>query len=353
MRSLLPRQAFIDPLSFVGLTVVGGIVHSPQTLLQRSKNAEELLRFPSVLEKLETLPAVDYRALVLLSVVQAGLDRFAVLEAPVNLEGYPESFKKHAGGPLESQDLPPYLRARLDLPGSDEWLALGHRIEESIAQAVPDYRVTSSFATQKCHALITDLLFGLQRGQHIIIDTSIEEVNRLSEKLPDEVGVPFRNLVAGMRPVHPDVCIPRSEVGRDQIVRFRELLGGVPYSEYQGEHASIATSQRSLVSSVGSLTDSAKRLWEANPDLVRVQNTTISVLPDGVEAASKLVGGLPGALLSFLGSTAEKFLRAKRRLVVYELGGLLDDIMQRRIRDAVVAGWPQDSGGGKQEDAVA
>jgi hypothetical protein len=311
------------------------LLHSPEALAELGDGSNAFLQYPEVLERLGSLPPVDYRSLILSSIVQAGLDRFAVLEAPVGAEGMPPSFRKRVELPLDRDALPDFVRDRVELPGYLDWLAVGHELEREIRQVIPDYHALRKDGTMRSHMFITDLLYALRHRQHIIFDMRLKDVERLSLDLPDQIGVPFRNLIRVMEPVQPDVCVPRSSIAKEQLIRFRELLASSQFREYKSNHEKIAETERSLAGSVKALSQSAQRLYETNPDIVRLRSTAVSLLPSASGTAAKALDGLPGTLVSLFAKPVTDWLKSKRRLMVYELGDLLEDIAKQRLRQAV------------------
>lgn len=330
--SLLPHQALMGPMSFVDLAAAEAVFLEGAVLLA---GTPELVRHPEVLENLAALPPVDYRSLILSSVVQAGLDKVAVLEAPLSVENLPPSLREHLRPPFDPTKLMPFVRERVEVLDHLEWLDLGHQIERAIRRSVPDYSVTSTSATMTSHAFLTDLLYALRTGQHIVSSSSLDSLRELSLALPDEVGVPLRNLMADFEPCTPDVCVPCSSVSKEQLVRLREMLGGPGFAAYHDDHRMLGSTAHRVADVVRNLAASSRHLCETNPDIVRVKRTTLSLLSPASLVGAGDSRGFRAGLLTLLAKPIDGWIRSKRRLVLYEVAELVDSITDNRLRQAV------------------
>lgn len=245
--------------------------------------------------------------LVYSSMVQAGIDQIRV-----------------SVGGLLTRELPAYLSRRVRLVSSPEWGVVQEQVQAAFRIAIgPDYDWRADpHKIRLLEIYVIELLHAWRTATSLIWVTPFPNMEWYRVRLPPELYVPIRNLLATARPLEPTVAAPASVIKRADLGLLEEILVGNAYASYTRSHDALADPSVSPARALASVSRASGVLVRAHRQLLRHHKTSALVL-DASANAVEAMGKVPGALAGLIATLLGEWAQSRTRVVIYDFEEIL------------------------------
>lgn len=267
-----------------------------------------------------SLPELDLQFIVYSSLIQSGAERIQLNQDYVH---------KVSGSP-------PPLKRTLPFP-LIEYFNLFNKVQYPFKSLLPkNYDKDERYSEVGClEYFITDLLFALRYSAAPVTVLPLPSIIKLQEILPTELFISIKSLLSSVDSSTRDVQLPIATISETNVRRFEEVIESDLFDKYISSHKNLEILSVSESKAINETIDTGNELLRKNTDLLRTNNAKISLLPITEKFFKYNFSQLLEYTSKSWAKVATNNFNKNRRIVVYQLNPILDDVTAIRVADAV------------------
>ncbi len=269
-------------------------------------------------EKL-TLSRVDVRDVYFTTALQVGAEKLELTTSS------------------ESDELPDgdFLRERVRAHIGREW-AESFSLVRALFRThglISDSEPKSTLQQFALFCFLTDLLYALARGTALVTHESWDKLRSEANTLPIAMRLPVSNLLDLADPIQVKTVMPRMELLKSDIAKFRDIVESSSFASYVCAHDGLEQRDVSLSDSLAVLNHSTSVLMRGSSSLLKAADVAASVIAPVASVVKEVLSPLAGTAVEKAAEAARAAYDSKRRLVIYSVSSLAKIVIESRLAE--------------------
>lgn len=273
-------------------------------------------------EMLKHREPINVDAIVYSTMIQCGVEKF---EIPIHVR------PRHRVKPNSTR--PNFLKARIQYFYDKKVIKSQIAVSDAFSRFLPqNYHNNPEFSNiVNLENFIQDLVYAAERKTSCMTLFPVPKIDKLENHLPPEILFPVKNLLNSFETLNPSLPYPKLSVKSSDINKFEQLINSDLFSRYVFQHGKLEQSSIPTKNALMQVVDSGKGMLQSNLDFLQVREMTISVLPITAQLIDVVFGKLPGTLADYLANLLMGLLQSEKRIVVYQLNSIFEDLVRTYI----------------------
>jgi hypothetical protein len=257
---------------------------------------------------------VDVSSLFYATMIQAGVEQFETIhKMPSNV----------------SSD---FITSRFSIVSGDPWQNNYRQIEEVFGQFI-DNSLPPEQIPIPIHLLkmfLFDLMMAAKRETSIVLMKSLPTPSEIDRVLPPELAIIFKNLLSVVETAEVLLPIQRDIISIVHFQRLKEIICSDLFKRYASDHEAMEDRSINKMSALRQVVLTGSTVMKANRTLLKLKDTSISMIPLTSKVIDTVFGKLPGVLADSLGQYLSKKLVENRRIIIYRFDSVYDNLINQR-----------------------
>ena len=216
--------------------------------------------------------------------------------------------------PFGDKSLPDFLNNRFKQP-SKASIALLHEI----------LKVFEPYTNKHENSLITmlmsfllDLIMAMKNNASVIKVSQIPSIDDVKANLPPEISLPIINIISQLESTNALLPAPSVYLPKKSIERLESILRSDIYRSYSISHKNLEDSTQDSNKVINDIKSKGLNLLKKGKNILSEKCVFLDVIPVVPKIVDAAFGKLPGLLAQIAGDSANKLLKDKRNIVIYQ-----------------------------------
>jgi hypothetical protein len=264
---------------------------------------------------LKDMPHVDLSGLLYSNMLQAGVNLFEVYDLAEELK--PKSL---------------YLLKRVTVYSKDDYSKISEMVHDVFKSFLPsNYQKNDKYsAIWTWESFLIDLFFCVERNSAMVC-SNIPSADELRDLVPPEIYYLLKNLCTQMSLDQVAVPMPQTSLLGIDAEKLKDLFESDYFATYIANHSELDHKSKPKEQTLKDILQSSVALQYNFPTILKVRDITLSVLPATAKLVDTVFGKLPGNFADTMANALNKWIKADRRIVIYETRSFLFELVVNRM----------------------
>lgn len=160
------------------------------------------------------------------------------------------------------------------------------------------------------------------------------DLENMKHYLSFELFIVLRNLFSSFEISKPGTPVAQAELFENDFRTFNDILNSEMFRHHGKISEAVEDAKLPIERGASIMTESSIKLVSAHPDLLRLKRKLITALPITAKIVDTVFGKMPGILAQALSDLAVPKLSANKRIVILNMGGVIDDVQKEMLRNS-------------------
>lgn len=216
--------------------------------------------------------------------------------------------------PFGDKSLPDFLNNRFKQPN-----------KASVTVLPEILKVFEPYTNKDQNSLITmlmsfliDLIMAMQNNASVIKVSQIPSIVDVRDNLPPELSLPIINIISQLKSTNALLPAPSVYLPKESIERLDSILRSDIYRSYSISHKNLEDSTQDSNKVINDIKSKGLTLLQKGKNVLSKKRVFLDVIPVVPKIVDAAFGKLPGLLAQIAGDSANKLLKDKENIVIYQ-----------------------------------
>ena len=245
-----------------------------------------------------------------------------------------------------------FIESRINYISDEPFHRTYKLIDETFAAYFPeDYEKNKEFSEViKLKGFLGDLLISMDQRISFVETFKLPDMDKLKVVMPLELFIPIQNLFSTFNYVNAELPIPEVSTLVKHTKKFEKLLESDIFVQYAKSHRNLEERSITPRTAISIAVQRGHEIMLQNLGLLKLKKLSLAILPVSAKVVDTVFGKIPGALADFFATQIESLYKDDKRIVIYHLSDMVDQIVRDRIN--MYAGAAVDRHSSSSEDKI-
>lgn len=181
-------------------------------------------------------------------------------------------------------------------------------------------------------SFLLDLIMAMKNSASVIKVSQIPSIDDVKANLPPEISLPIINIISQIESTNALLPAPSVYLPKKSIEKLDSILRSDIYRSYSISHKDLEDSTQDTNKVINDIKSKGLTLLKKGKNILSKKRVFLDVIPVVPKIIDAAFGKLPGLLAQIAGDSANKLLKDKKNIVIYQFDDWAREFVEYKIQ---------------------